>query len=259
MRTSEKGERNSFRWIHGTEDVQDTSARQEFKSKIRLMCSDGEVDFYSHAIFKKWVSVYTLLFRLPLKINWQSEITDTWKVKPSSSQKWRRELGLVAPVHGPGLWIRSIERERARGIVFTVSSQPANLPSQLSLSDCPKNNCWFLQARCQQWCEERTPSNPTVNPEHSCSASEKHLQDMWYCIFLPRLCAPLHHHQLTSDQRERSSRCYHHYQVGTLLLHIWGKSAEENGNKWMRMYVSKSNTDHYVALLNWDFYNYTFW
>lgn len=29
MRTSEKGERNSFRWIHGTEDVQDTSARQE--------------------------------------------------------------------------------------------------------------------------------------------------------------------------------------------------------------------------------------
>lgn len=86
-------------------------------------------------------------------------------------------------------------QKKKRRIGFNVSFQPAKLPSWTSWQSLKKSqSCWFLQACYQRWYEERAPLSLAVNPMDSRWATERHLQDIWYCIFPLSLWAQVHHH-----------------------------------------------------------------
>lgn len=63
-----------------------------------------------------------------------------------------------------------------------------------------RRSCWFLQARCQRWYEERAALSPAVNPRDWRWATERHLWDIWYCIFQLGLWAQVHHHHYALAQ-----------------------------------------------------------
>lgn len=134
------------------------------------------------------------------QVDGQSEITGSER-KTLRVRRMQRRPDARRACSGKVYGLRAEQKKatkKRRRISFSVSFQPArnSLVDVLTVIKKKKSRCcWFLQAHCQRWYEESAPLSPAVNPTDSRWATERHLQDIWYCIFHLRLWAQLHHHR----------------------------------------------------------------